>query len=121
MQLYPIILPYFKKPNKAAFDSLTSILTFLRPPLTRSVYDIILDQFKIFYENNKQFAVEDFINVLPMNPTIDLESIDLNDATEWRKEKDLPFRVHDYCITRYNETHFLLTGGALNGKVSKRK
>ena len=76
MQLYPIILPYFKKPNKAAFDSLTSILTFLRPPLTRSVYDIILDQFKIFYENNKQFAVEDFINVLPMNPTIDLESID---------------------------------------------
>ena len=49
------------------------------------------------------------------------ESIDLNDATEWRKEKDLPFRVEEHCITRYNETHFLLTGGWLSGKVSKRK
>ena len=49
------------------------------------------------------------------------ESIDLMNATEWRKEKDLPFRVESHCITRYNETHFLLTGGFLNGKVSKRK
>ena len=49
------------------------------------------------------------------------ESIDLKNATEWRKEKDLPFRVIYHCITRYNETHFLLTGGNLNRKVSKRK
>ena len=49
------------------------------------------------------------------------ESIDLMNATEWRKEKDLPFRVYGHCITRYNETHFLLTGGYLNRKVSKRK
>ena len=46
------------------------------------------------------------------------ESIDLMNATEWRKEKDLPFTVTGHCITRYNETHFLLTGGVLNGKVS---
>ena len=47
-----------------------------------------------------------------------IESIDLMNAKEWRKEKDPPFVIKNHCITRYNETHFLLTGGHLNGWVS---
>ena len=68
--------------------------------------------FSMFASNNKLFAVGG------RGAENSFESIDLNDATEWRKEKDLPFRVEQHCITRYNETHFLLTGGRLNGWVS---
>ena len=62
----------------------------------------------MFDVNNKIFSVGGYSaeNIF--------ESIDLMNAKEWRKEKDLPFRVYNHCITRYNETHFLLTGGWLN-------
>ena len=68
----------------------------------------------MFVVNNKLFPVwgEDAEN--------SFESIDLMTANEWRKE-NLPFEVSSHCIIRYNETHFLLTGGYLNGWVSKRK
>ena len=66
----------------------------------------------MFEANNKLFAVGG------SGAYNSFESIDLMNAKEWRKEKDLPFRVEQHCITRYNETHFLLTGGHLNYKVS---
>ena len=69
----------------------------------------------MFASNNNLFAVGG------SGAQSSFESIDLMTAKEWRKEKDLPFTVWGHCITRYNETHFLLTGGRLNGWVSKRK
>ena len=61
----------------------------------------------MFVVNNKLFAVGG------VDAENSFESIDLMNEKEWRKEKDLPFRVDNHCITRYNETHFLLTGGRL--------
>ena len=72
--------------------------------------------FSMFESNNKLFVVGGW--GAAQNS---FESIDLMNAKEWRKEKDLPFSVESHCITRYNETHFLLTGGRLNGKVSLKK
>ena len=79
VQLYPIILPYFRKPNKAAFDNVTSILTFLRRPLTRSVYDVIVDQFKKWMtdQDKKEYTLEKFIDILPKDRSIDIDQIDL--------------------------------------------
>ena len=83
VQLYPIIVPYFKKRNKAALDSATSILTFLRPPLTRSVYDLILVEFKTFSEEGKPHKVEEFIRVLPKDSSVDVDSIDLQEYKDY--------------------------------------
>ena len=69
----------------------------------------------MFVVNNKLFALGG------IGAANTLESIDLMNTKEWRKEKDLPFEVKSHCITRYNETHFLLTGGYSNYEVSKRK
>ena len=52
-------------PNKAAFESVTSILTFLRKPLTRSVYDVIIGQFKYYMAQKKPYTLDDFIGILP--------------------------------------------------------
>jgi len=67
----------------------------------------------MFVVNNKLFAVGGYAAL------DSFESIDLMNAKEWRKEKDLPFGITDHCITRYNETHFLLTGGVWNYKALK--
>ena len=68
--------------------------------------------FSMFASNKTLFAVGGW------GTENSFESIDLKNATEWRKEKDLPFKVSHHCITRYNKTHFLLTGGQLNWMVS---
>ena len=72
----------------------------------------------MFVVNNKLFAVGGYYAYGVENS---FESIDLMNAKEWKKEKDLPFWVYGHCITRYNETHFLLTGGWLNRQVSLKK
>ena len=68
----------------------------------------------MFEANNKIFAVGGY------DTENSFKSIDLMNAKEWRKEKDLPFNVASHCITRYNESHFLLTGG-WNKRVSLEK
>jgi len=70
--------------------------------------------FSMFEANKTLFAVGG------VGAENSFESIDLMNAKEWRKEKDLPFRVDSHCVTRYNETHFLLTGGELNYRNSKK-
>ena len=39
-----------------------------------------------------------------------LEWIDVEDGKQW-KRKGLPFLINDHCISKYNSTHLLLTGG----------
>ena len=39
-----------------------------------------------------------------------MEWIYLKNVTSWTK-KDLPFKVKRHCMTKFNETHILLTGG----------
>ena len=41
-----------------------------------------------------------------------MEWMMMNDGKNWVKQ-DLPFFVYDHCITKYNDTHLLLTGGYL--------
>ena len=49
-----------------------------------------------------------------------MEWIDLNNGTSWTRE-DIPFRLYGHCMTRFNSSHAILTGGWSNFKVSKRR
>ena len=48
-----------------------------------------------------------------------MEWIDLQNGTSWIRE-DIPFDVDSHCMTTFNSTHVILTGGCLDGSVSKR-
>ena len=48
-----------------------------------------------------------------------MEWIDLQSGTSWRRE-NLPFDIRFHCMSGFNSTHAILTGGVLDGKVRKR-
>ena len=50
------------------------------------------------------------------NASTSLEWIILTEGKNWTKE-DLPFSTSDDCITKFNSTHLIKTGGELGGKV----
>ena len=47
------------------------------------------------------------------------EIINVQNGTNWVK-KELPFKIHGHCSTKINQTTILITGGYLDGKVSKK-
>ena len=47
---------------------------------------------------------------------ISMEWIDLTDGLRWTRQ-DLNFRINDHCMTKFNETHLIVTGGRLNNEV----
>ena len=49
-----------------------------------------------------------------------MEWIDIQHGTNWTREH-LKFDIHNQCMSKYNDSHVILTGGYLNGKVSKNK
>ena len=57
--------PFLRRNNSAAVDSAQSLLTFLRPPLSRQVYDILV---------SSSFVAE-FIELVATNPTLSLAEI----------------------------------------------
>ena len=48
-----------------------------------------------------------------------MEGVDLQNGTSWIRE-NLPFSITAHCMSGFNSTHAILTGGFLDGKVSKR-
>ena len=48
-----------------------------------------------------------------------MEWIDLQNGESWVRE-DLPFVISRHCMTWFNSSHAILTGGWSDGKVSKR-
>ena len=48
-----------------------------------------------------------------------MEWIMIDDGKNWVKQ-DLPFSVHTQCISKYNDTHLLLTGGVVSDKQQSR-
>ena len=63
--------------------------------------------------NGKLFAVGGHLTEKSM------EWIDLQSGTAWVRE-DLPFGIRYHCMSGFNSTHAILTGGVLDGKVSER-
>ena len=47
-----------------------------------------------------------------------MEWINLDYGTRWTLE-DTPFSVENHCMTRFNKTHLILTGGTLNNEVGE--
>ena len=47
-----------------------------------------------------------------------MEWINLDYGTRWTLE-NTPFSVEKHCMTRFNRTHLILTGGILNKEVTK--
>lgn len=48
-----------------------------------------------------------------------MEWIDRQKRTSWIRE-NLPFDIYTHCMAKFNSSHVILTGGMLNGDVSKR-
>ena len=47
-----------------------------------------------------------------------MEWIDLTNGLRWTQQ-DLPFTIYDHCMTKFNKTHLIVTGGYLNSTVCK--
>ena len=47
-----------------------------------------------------------------------MEWINLDYGTRWTLE-NTPFSVHNHCMTKFNRTHLILTGGILNNEVTQ--
>ena len=45
-----------------------------------------------------------------------MEWIDLTNGFDWTRQ-DLPFTIHRHCMTKFNKTHLIVTGGWLNKTV----
>ena len=48
-----------------------------------------------------------------------MEWIMMDDGKNWVKQ-DLPFSIYGHCISKYNDTHLLLTGGNFKNKQRSR-
>ena len=45
-----------------------------------------------------------------------MEWIDLTNGLSWTSQ-DLPFSIMRHCMTKFNKTHLIVTGGVWNGTV----
>ena len=43
---------------------------------------------------------------------VSMEWMDLTDGLRWTRQ-DLTFRIDNHCMTKFNETHLIVTGGRL--------
>ena len=62
--------------------------------------------------NGKLFSVAGGING---GEAKSMEWIDLKNGLSWTRQ-DLPFTNVGHCMTKFNETHLIVTGGLLNNK-----
>ena len=65
VQLVPKVFPFLKRKNHAAVESVSALLTFLKPPLSRAVYDLLV---------NSGF-VSEFIELLAAEPGANLSQL----------------------------------------------
>ena len=72
VQLVPKVTPFLKRKNNAAVDSAQALLTFLRPPLSRHVYDILINS----------GYVSECVELIASNPTLDLTEMQSALATD---------------------------------------
>ena len=74
--------------------------------------------FPSMHERRSKFAMYDAGGYLFAfggrdNASTSLEWIHLTDGEKWEKEA-LPFTISDHCITKFNDTHLIATGGWLS-------
>ena len=68
------------------------------------------------------FAMEEVSGTLfgigGLGAAMSMEWIDLTNGLSWTQQ-NLPFTIDKHCMTKFNETHLIVTGGQLNGTVCK--